>query len=96
MNISTQSLRDYLRLANIYKVTSTKKKTDLVEMIVYGHISNKINKNDIQDISVKCAEKILNESDIVIKPLPGYDNDGLKNKSINIHNNNNDDELSIK
>ena len=80
MNISTQSLRDYLRLTNICKVTSTKKKTNLVEMIVYGHISNKINKNDIQDISVKCAEKILNESEIVIKPLPEYGNDGLKKK----------------
>ena len=28
MNISTQSLRGYLRLANIYKDTSTKKKNN--------------------------------------------------------------------
>ena len=41
MNISTQSLRDYLRLANIYKGTSTKKKTDLAEMIIYGHINRR-------------------------------------------------------
>ena len=40
MNISTQSFRDYLRLANIYKGTSTKKnkkKTDLIEMIVWSY-----------------------------------------------------------
>ena len=41
MNISTQSLIDYLRLANIYKGTSTKKKTDLAEMIIYGHINRR-------------------------------------------------------
>ena len=36
MNISAQALRDYLECANIYKGTSPKKKTDLIEMIVYG------------------------------------------------------------
>ena len=49
-------------------------------MIAYGHITNKINKDDIQDISVKCAKKTLKESDIVIKSLPGYGNAGLKKK----------------
>ena len=51
MNISTQALRDYLRLANIYKGNSSKKNTNLVEMIVYGCITNKLNKNEIKDIS---------------------------------------------
>ena len=40
MNISTQSFRDYIRLANIYKGTYTKKKkkkTDLIEMIVWSY-----------------------------------------------------------
>ena len=50
MNISTQTLRDYLRLANICKYNSSKKKTNLVEMIVYGCITNKLNKNEIEDI----------------------------------------------
>ena len=50
MNISTQTLRDYLRLANIYKYNSSKKKTNLVEMILYGCITNKLNKNEIEDI----------------------------------------------
>ena len=40
MNISSQSLRSYLKLASIYDGNSNKKKTDLVEMIVYGCINN--------------------------------------------------------
>ena len=42
MNVSSQSLRDYLRLSNIYCGTSTKNKIDLVEMIIYGCIRKKI------------------------------------------------------
>ena len=40
MNVSNQSLRDYLRLVNIYKGDAIKKKTDLLEMIIYGCITN--------------------------------------------------------
>ena len=36
---------------------------------------------DVEDISVKCAKKILNESNIIIKSLPGYGNAGLKKKT---------------
>ena len=32
--VSSQSLRSYLRLANIYDGNSNKKKSDLVEMII--------------------------------------------------------------
>ena len=39
MNVSAKGLRDYLECANIYKGTSPKKKTDLIEMIIYGYIS---------------------------------------------------------
>ena len=39
MNVSAKGLRDYLECANIYKGTSPKKKTDLIEMIIYGCIS---------------------------------------------------------
>ena len=59
MNISTQALRDYLRLANIYKGNSSKKNTNLVEMIVYGCITNKLNKNEIKDISPNETSNIL-------------------------------------
>ena len=59
MNISTTTLRHYLKLTNIYKSNSSKKKTNLVEMIVYGCITNKLDKNKIEDVSIKKANKIL-------------------------------------
>ena len=82
MNISTVSLRDYLKLANIYNGNSTKKKTDLVEMIVYGCITNKISKEDIQDMLINRTNKILKENGINIKSLSGYGNAGLRKKDI--------------
>ena len=59
MNISTIALSDYLKLTNIYRCNSSKKKTNLVEMIVYGYITNKLDKNKIEDISKKDANEIL-------------------------------------
>ena len=59
MNLSAVALRYYLKLANIYRTNSSKKKTELVEMIVYGCITNKLNKKEIEDISIKEATKIL-------------------------------------
>ena len=44
MDVSSQSLRAYLKLANIYDGNFNKKKTDLIEMIVHGFIANKLNK----------------------------------------------------
>ena len=82
MNISTPALRDYLKLPNIYRGNSTKKKTNLVEMIVYGCITNKLNKDKIEDISIKEANKILKEKEIILKSLPGYGNVTLKKKDI--------------
>ena len=73
MNISSQSLRAYLKLANIYDGYSNKKKTDLVEMIVYGCMINKISKEHLD---------ILEEHDISIKSLPRYGNIGTKRKDI--------------
>ena len=43
MNISAQALRDYLECKNIYKGDSSKKKTDLIEMIIYRCTTNKLN-----------------------------------------------------
>ena len=51
MNISTNALFDYLECAKIYKGASSKKKTNLVELIVYGHITNKVNKINLVDIT---------------------------------------------
>ena len=44
--VSSQSLRGYLKLANIYDGNSNKKKSDLIEMIHYGCITNKLNKKE--------------------------------------------------
>ena len=82
MSVSAQALRDYLECANIYKGDSPKKKTDLIEMIVYGCITEKLNKKGIEDISTKQANLILNKSNITVKSLPGYWNASLKRKEI--------------
>ena len=50
INMPAQSLKNYLECANIYKGTSPKKKTDLVEMIIYGCITDKLNKIGVEDI----------------------------------------------
>ena len=44
MNMSAKGLKDYLECASIYKGTSPKKKTDLIEMIVYGCMTGTLNK----------------------------------------------------
>ena len=82
MNISTPALRDYLKLANIYRGNSSKKKTSLVEIIVYGCVTNTLDKNKIEDISIKEANKIINENKIMLKSMPGYGNAELKKKDI--------------
>ena len=98
MNISTPALRDYLKLANIYRGNWSKRKTNLVEMIVYGCITNKLDKNKIEDISVKQANKILKEKEIILKSLPRYGNERLKKKDIKPfkHDENNNKEPYIK
>ena len=82
MNISAQALRDYLECANIYNRTSPKKKTDLIEMIIYGCIIEKLNKKEIEDISIKQVNQILNKSNIIVKSLPGYGDARLRKKEI--------------
>ena len=67
MNVSTKALRDYLECANIYKETSPKKKTNLIELIIYGCITEKLNKKDLENISRKQANQILNKNNIKVK-----------------------------
>ena len=62
MNMSSEALQGYLELANIYKGNSPQKKTNLIEMIVYGCITDKLNKNDIKDISRKELNEVLRVS----------------------------------
>ena len=82
MNVSAQALRDNSECVNIYKGTSPKKKTDLIEMIIYGCITEKLNKREIEDISIKQVNQILNKNNIVVKSLPRI-NAGLRKKKRN-------------
>ena len=82
MNVSSKGLKIYLECASIYKGASPKKKTDLIEMIVYECVTGTLNKNDLEDISVKQAKKILNKNNITINLLPGHGNIALKKKEI--------------
>ena len=74
MNVSTKGLKDCLECASIYKGTSPKKKTDLIEMILYGCMSGTLNKKE--------AKQILNKNSITINSLPGHGKMGLKKKGI--------------
>ena len=51
MNVSAQALRDHLECANIYKRNSSKKKIDLIDINVYGRITEKLSKKGIEDIN---------------------------------------------
>ena len=92
--ISSQSLRSYLRLANIYDGNSNKKKSDLIEMIIYGCMNGNLKNMDINDISNNKVNTILKEKEISIKSLPGYGNLGLKKKDLKSYEEN--EKCSIK
>ena len=51
-------------------------------MIIYGCITEKLDKKEIEDISIKQANQILNKSNITAKSLPGHGNLGLRKKGI--------------
>ena len=85
MNFSTKRLKDYLECASIYKSTLPKKKTDLFEMFIQGYMTERLNKKDLKDISIKQANQILNKNNITIDSLPGYGNMGLKKKETKSH-----------
>ena len=51
INVSAQALRDHSECANIYKGNSSKKKIDLIDINVYGRITEKLSKKGIEDIN---------------------------------------------
>ena len=51
-------------------------------MILYGCITNQINKEPIKGITSNKVNNILKEKNILIKSLPGYSNIGLKKEDI--------------
>ena len=88
-------MRDCLRLANIYDGNSNKKKSDLIEMIIYGCINGKLSNNKtIDDISTNKAPNILKENDVVIKSLSAYGNINKRKKDIKPSTENN--KVSVK
>ena len=93
-NTSSQSLRSYLKLANIYDGISSKKKNDLIKMIVYGYMNGKLRKVRIEDISVNKANKILSDKNFNIESLPGYGNLGISRKDIVSNNSNVNDKYN--
>ena len=92
--VSSQFLRSYLRLSNIYDGNSNKKKSDLIEMIIYGWMNGKLKNTCFDDITNKRVSTILKEKDISIKSLPGYGHLGLKKRDIKSYVEN--DKCSIK
>ena len=51
-------------------------------MILYGCITDELNKKVIEDISTKQANQILNKNKIIVKSLPGYGNVELKKNEL--------------
>ena len=92
--VSSQSQRTYLRLANIYDGTSNEKKSDLIEMIIYGCMNGKLKDTNFDDISNNKFNTIFKEKGISIKSLRGYGNLGLKKKDLKPYVEN--DKCSIK
>ena len=82
MGVSSRILRAYLGLAEVYDGNANKKKSDLIEMIVYGCMNGKLKNKVVDEISVKNAYTILLENNINVKSLPGYGNMGLRRKDI--------------
>ena len=81
-SIDAKVLRYYLGIAEIYDGNSNKSKSDLIEMIVYGYIKNKIKKKLVNDISLDTAYKLIKNKGINIISLPGYGNINIKRKDI--------------
>ena len=80
--VSSSALRNYLGAAEVYDDNANKKKSDLIEMIVYGCMNGKLKNKIVEDISFNRAITILREHKISIKSLPGNGNMGLRKKDI--------------
>ena len=93
--VSIQSLRNHLRLANIYDGNANKKKSDLIEIIIYGCINGKLKNKTLVDISNTKVNSILKENNISIKSLAGYGNLGFKKKDLKPYVENNESSTKL-
>ena len=89
--VSSSESRAYLGLAEVYDGNANKKKSDLIEMIVYGCMKGNLKNKVVDEISVKRAYTILRENNINIKSLPGYGKMGLGKKDIKTYEENKSD-----
>ena len=80
--VSSSALHNYLGAAEVYDGNANKKKSDLIDMIVYGCMNGKLKNKTVEDISLNRAITLLTEHKINIKSLPGYGNIGLRKKDI--------------
>ena len=81
-DVSSSALRNYLGAAEVYDGNAHKKKSDLIEMIVYGCMNGQLKNKTVKDISLNRAITLLREHKISIKSLPGNGNMGLRKKDI--------------
>ena len=79
---SSRTLRAYLGLPEVNDGNANKKKSDLIEMIVYGCMNGRLKTKVVDEISVKIAYTILRENNINIKTLPERGNMRLRKKDI--------------
>ena len=77
-------------------VVQIKKKSGLIEMIIYGCMNGKLNHKNIDYISANKAHSILKENDIVIKTLLGYRNINKRKKDIKPYIENNKCSVKIQ
>ena len=73
---------------------ANKRKSDLIEMIIYGCTNGNLRNKSVTDISNNKVTSILKEKDISIKSLPGYGNFGLRKRDLKPYEENK--ECSIK
>ena len=73
---------------------ANKRKTDLIEVIIYGCTNGNLRNKSVTDISNNKVTSILKEKDISIKSLPGYGNLGLRKRDLKPYEENK--ECSIK
>ena len=81
-SIDSKALRNYLGIVEIYDGNSGKSKSDLIEIIVYGYIKDKLKRDNVSDVSLSSAFKILKDKGINVISLPGYGNMKLSRKDI--------------
>ena len=94
-DVSSLVLGAYLGLSEVSDGNANKKKSGLIEIIVYGCMNGKLKNKVVDEISVKRAYVILRKNNINIKSLPGYCNMSLRKKDIKPYVENKSNEKSL-